>query len=95
VRGQARAERPKRFWQWNRYTPLAVCNAAVRDGDWKLVRPGIAEAFAAPGSILLAALGALLEDLGQLPARTRAARRRRAREQEPRSGVETGIERAE
>jgi arylsulfatase A-like enzyme len=38
----------KRFWQWNRYTPLVTCNAAVRDGDWKLVRPSIREAMAAP-----------------------------------------------
>ncbi len=38
----------KRFWQWNRYTPLVTCNAAVRDGDWKLVRPAIGEAMAAP-----------------------------------------------
>jgi arylsulfatase A len=38
----------KRFWQWNRYTPLVTCNAAVRDGDWKLVRPAIQEAMAAP-----------------------------------------------
>ncbi|MBD3385509.1 sulfatase-like hydrolase/transferase [candidate division KSB1 bacterium] len=38
----------KRFWQWNRYTPLVTCNAAMRDGDWKLVRPAIAEAMAAP-----------------------------------------------
>jgi arylsulfatase A len=32
-----------RFWQWNRYTPALECNAAMRDGDWKLVRPSIAE----------------------------------------------------
>jgi arylsulfatase A-like enzyme len=38
----------KRFWQWNRYTPLVTCNAAVRDGDWKLVRPEIPEAMAVP-----------------------------------------------
>ena len=37
-----------RFWQWNRYTPVGTCNAAVRDGEWKLVRPAIAEAMAAP-----------------------------------------------
>ncbi|TWT67387.1 sulfatase-like hydrolase/transferase [Allorhodopirellula solitaria] len=29
----------QRFWQWNRITPLYTHNAAVRDGDWKLVRP--------------------------------------------------------
>ncbi|MBU4213019.1 MAG: sulfatase-like hydrolase/transferase, partial [Verrucomicrobia bacterium] len=38
----------KRFWQWNRYTPLVTCNAAVRDGDWKLVRPAIRKAMTAP-----------------------------------------------
>ena len=31
------------FWQWNRYTPVASSNAAMRDGKWKLVRPVIAE----------------------------------------------------
>jgi arylsulfatase A len=34
-----------RFWQWNRYEPVASCNAAMRDGSWKLVRPAIAEAM--------------------------------------------------
>ena len=29
----------RRCWQWNRYTPVATTNAAIRDGDWKLVRP--------------------------------------------------------
>lgn len=38
----------QRFWQWNRYTPLVECNAAMRDGDWKLVRPAIREAMAVP-----------------------------------------------
>ena len=28
-----------RFWQWNRKLPLYTHNAAVRSGDWKLVRP--------------------------------------------------------
>jgi arylsulfatase A len=32
-----------RFWQWNRYTPDGECNAAMRDGKWKLVRPAIRE----------------------------------------------------
>ncbi len=36
----------RRFWQWNRYTPVGTCNAAMRDGRWKLVRPGIAAAMA-------------------------------------------------
>jgi arylsulfatase A len=33
----------RRFWQWNRFAPEITSNAAMRDGDWKLVRPGIAE----------------------------------------------------
>ncbi len=32
-----------RFWQWNRYTPIADGNAAMRDGRWKLLRPTIPE----------------------------------------------------
>ena len=35
----------QRFWQWNRYTPVPTCNAAVRDGDWKLIRPVIRQAM--------------------------------------------------
>ncbi|MCD6405282.1 MAG: sulfatase-like hydrolase/transferase [Planctomycetes bacterium] len=48
IRGEKGRVCTKRFWQWNRYTPLVTCNAAVRDGDWKLVRPAIGEAMAAP-----------------------------------------------
>lgn len=33
----------QRFWQWNRYEPDGECNAAMRDGRWKLVRPAIRE----------------------------------------------------
>ena len=29
----------QRFWQWNRKTPRYSHNAAVREGDWKLIRP--------------------------------------------------------
>ncbi len=32
---------PRRFWQWNYYWPDVGTNAAVRDGEWKLVRPMI------------------------------------------------------
>ena len=43
VLGQLRREgsrrAPARFWQWNMYQPIAETNAAMRDGDWKLVRP--------------------------------------------------------
>ncbi|MGB0582469.1 MAG: sulfatase-like hydrolase/transferase [Limisphaerales bacterium] len=31
----------QRFWQWNRKTPRYSHNAAIREGDWKLVRPYI------------------------------------------------------
>jgi arylsulfatase A-like enzyme len=48
IRGEKGNVCTKRFWQWNRYTPLVTSNAAVRDGDWKLVRPAIAESMAAP-----------------------------------------------
>ena len=48
IRGEKGKVCTKRFWQWNRYTPLSTCNAAVRDGDWKLVRPAIREAMVAP-----------------------------------------------
>ncbi len=34
---------PRRCWQWNFYWPDVGTNAAVRDGDWKLVRPMIRE----------------------------------------------------
>lgn len=50
IRGENGTGCTKRFWQWNRYTPVATCNAAVRDGDWKLVRPAIREAMTAPCS---------------------------------------------
>ena len=35
----------QRFWQCNRYAPRIEGNAAMRDGDWKLVRPSIAAAM--------------------------------------------------
>lgn len=35
----------ERFWQWNRYSPVPSCNAAVRSGDWKLIYPEIPEAM--------------------------------------------------
>jgi arylsulfatase A len=43
LQGQAGRVPEQRFWQWNRYTPHAECNAAMRDGGWKLVRPAIDE----------------------------------------------------
>lgn len=40
--GEPLNDPPRRFWQWNFYYPSIETNAAVRDGDWKLVRPMIA-----------------------------------------------------
>ncbi|MDP6824150.1 MAG: sulfatase-like hydrolase/transferase [Dehalococcoidia bacterium] len=40
LRGEPVAS-PPRFWQWNNYSPIPATNAAMRDGDWKLVRPDI------------------------------------------------------
>lgn len=48
LRGESKSLEPARFWQWNRYTPLVTCNAAVREGDWKLVRPWIPGAGEVP-----------------------------------------------
>ncbi len=43
LRGEIPAAAPRRYWQWNRYTPQVECNAAIRSGRWKLVRPRIAD----------------------------------------------------
>ncbi len=48
LRGEVAPYHPKRCWQWNRYDPLIEYNAAIRDGDWKLVRPFVPEAFEVP-----------------------------------------------
>lgn len=45
LRGEERSEDRVLFWQWNRYTPVRTCNAAVRSGPWKLLRPVIPEAM--------------------------------------------------
>ncbi len=39
LRGERRGTYPQRCWQWNRYEPVITTNAAIREGDWKLVRP--------------------------------------------------------
>ncbi|MEZ5394231.1 MAG: sulfatase-like hydrolase/transferase [Bryobacterales bacterium] len=41
LRGEAFQSAPRQFWQWNFYLPDIGNNAAMRDGDWKLVRPMI------------------------------------------------------
>ena len=45
LRGEGGEVPATRFWQWNRYAPVVTSNAAMRDGDWKLVRPAIRETF--------------------------------------------------
>ncbi len=40
LRGERAESNPPRFWQWTRYRPVVDSNAAMRDGDWKLVWPG-------------------------------------------------------
>ena len=41
LKGEKLKEQPRRFWQWNFYYPSISTNAAIRDGDWKLIRPMI------------------------------------------------------
>ncbi len=41
LRGEEPPNEPRRFWQFNGYSPVGESNAAVRDGDWKLVRPAL------------------------------------------------------
>ena len=45
LRGEPGKVQTTRCWQWNRYEPVLECNAAIRDGDWKLVRPHMPEAM--------------------------------------------------
>jgi arylsulfatase A len=45
LRGEPGQVCTTRYWQWNRYQPVITSNAAVRDGDWKLVRPVQPEAM--------------------------------------------------
>ena len=45
IAGETDGAEIKRFWQWNRYTPEVSCNAAARDGNWKLLRPPLQEAM--------------------------------------------------
>ncbi|KPK65962.1 MAG: hypothetical protein AMK73_01345, partial [Planctomycetes bacterium SM23_32] len=45
LRGEPCEVSERRFWQWNRYTPVVAGNAAMRDGPWKLLRPPIREAM--------------------------------------------------
>ena len=48
LRGEAPWEEPRRFWQFNDYLPIGATNAAMRDGEWKLVRPRMEIPYASP-----------------------------------------------
>jgi arylsulfatase A len=51
-----------RFWQWNRGVPNYTHNAAMREGDWKLVRPPITHGAIAGDSMQPFALFNLATD---------------------------------
>jgi len=55
LRGESPQSAPHRFWQFNGYSPIAATNAAMRDGDWKLVRPALNIAYATAQDERLAA----------------------------------------
>lgn len=54
LQGESPTEQPRRFWQWNVDTPIGVTNAAIRHGDWKLVRPALDISFASEADKQLA-----------------------------------------
>ncbi len=41
LRGEEPETERRRFWHFTGYSPIGMSNAAMRDGDWKLVRPAI------------------------------------------------------
>jgi arylsulfatase A len=55
LKGESPDEQPRRFWQWNMDMPIGTTNAAMRHGDWKLVRPALDIAFASDADKKLAA----------------------------------------
>ena len=46
LRGDSPQFAPRRFWQWNGDSPIGTTNAAMRHGDWKLVRPALDISYA-------------------------------------------------
>jgi arylsulfatase A len=45
LRGEDSGYCDSRIWQWNRYDPVPCCNAALREGPWKIYAPPIPEAL--------------------------------------------------
>ena len=52
--GEPQDNAPRRFWQWNGYSPIGTTNAAVREGSWKLVRPALDVSYATEADQTLA-----------------------------------------
>jgi len=65
LNGEAFEYPEHRFWQWNRKEPLYSHNAAVREGDWKLVRPFVTKNLPKGPSDLPPALYDLAIDPGE------------------------------
>ena len=54
LRGESPHTTPRRFWQFNGYSPIGTTNAAMRDGSWKLVRPALDISYATDADQALA-----------------------------------------
>lgn len=65
LRGAPAPPAPLRFWQWNRAVPNYTHNLAVRDGDWKFVRPPVTRNKPAGDSTVAPALYHLPSDPGE------------------------------
>ena len=65
LRGAPAPPAPLRFWQWNRAVPNYTHNLAVRDGDWKFVRPPVTRNKPAGDSTAAPALYHLPSDPGE------------------------------
>jgi arylsulfatase A-like enzyme len=52
--GEPQHSAPRRFWQFNGYSPIGATNAAVREGPWKLVRPALDISYATDADQTLA-----------------------------------------
>lgn len=65
LRGAPAPAAPVRYWQWNRAAPNYTHNLAVRDGEWKLVRPPVTRNQIAGDSTAAPALYHLPSDPGE------------------------------
>ncbi|MEM7602973.1 MAG: arylsulfatase, partial [Verrucomicrobiota bacterium] len=61
----ARAKNAPLFWQWNRHLPDLSHNAAMRQGNWKLVHPFVTRALPKTSSPEPPQLFNLTEDPGE------------------------------